>query len=324
MKRRYTLVDVRQADAVRVEHRSTAPGGETVAVRVDDVDVSGAAGVAFFEHARPFVDERVNRPLDDLFVRDWPAANACRTGRPLDQRQHFGISSGLSVVAVEIPALAGFLSEAPHLTERVGDERLAVTRLAELIQLLAHAPGDIEPGHVVHCKHAHGHAEVGERVVYLLGRGPVLDEELRLVHVWKHHAIADEPFAVADDDADFAEPFGEQHGRGERLWRRRFTANDLDQPHDVCGAEEVQPYDLVRPRCGCRYRVDIERGRVRRDDAVRPRDTIQCRHDLFLERQILEDGLDDEIDVAKAVKANLWTDRRHPLLDLLRCEASSL
>src|SRR5688572_10426722 len=57
MERRYTRVDVCQADAVRVEHRSTAPGGEAVAVRVDHVDVGGAAGVAFVEHARTFIDE---------------------------------------------------------------------------------------------------------------------------------------------------------------------------------------------------------------------------------------------------------------------------
>ena len=39
----------------------------------------------------------------------------------------------------------------------------------------------------------------------LLGRRPFLDQELRFVHVRKHHAVADEPAAVADDDRNLAE-----------------------------------------------------------------------------------------------------------------------
>ena len=51
-------------------------------------------------------------------------------------------------------------------------------------------------------KMPHGHAEVGERAVDLLRRGALLDEELAFVHVREHHAVADEPRTVADDDAE--------------------------------------------------------------------------------------------------------------------------
>src|SRR6185503_10427645 len=135
------------------------------------------------EHARTFVDQRVDRALDDFFGGDWPAAYTRRIGGALDQRKHFGVRHRLPVVAVDVPPLAGLLPEAAHLTQRVRDERLAVARFAELIQFLTYAPRDVDPGHVVHREHAHRHAEVSQRAIHLLGRRPVLDEELALIHV---------------------------------------------------------------------------------------------------------------------------------------------
>ena len=76
----------------------------------------------------------------------------------------------------------------------------------ELIELLPHAPGDVNAGHVVDGEDAHRHAEVGQRTIDLLGRRAVLDQELRLVHVREHHAVTDEARRVARDHADFAEP----------------------------------------------------------------------------------------------------------------------
>ena len=64
------VVDLLQADRVGVEHRAAAEGGEAVAVDVHDVDIDRAECVAFVEDAGPFVDQAVDRPLDDLFLRD--------------------------------------------------------------------------------------------------------------------------------------------------------------------------------------------------------------------------------------------------------------
>src|SRR5262245_18428322 len=218
MERGDAFVDLGESDSVGVEHRSSAPRWKAVTARVDDVDVGGAARVAFFEHAGAFVDQRVDRALDDFLIAEWASTNAGRSGRTLDERQHLGIGRRLSVLAVDIPALAGLLSEPAHFAQCVGNERLAIARPAELFQFLANTPRHIESRHIVHRKHPHCHTEAGEGAVDLLGGCAILNEELRLVHVREHHSIADEPFAVADDDAHLAEAFGDGHRCGEGLW----------------------------------------------------------------------------------------------------------
>ncbi len=64
------VVDLFEADRVGVEHRAAAEGGEAVAVDVHDVDIDRAERVAFVEDVGPFVDQAIDRPLDDLFLRD--------------------------------------------------------------------------------------------------------------------------------------------------------------------------------------------------------------------------------------------------------------
>ena len=66
-------------------------------------------------------------------------------------------------------------------------------------ELLPDAPGDVEPRHVIDGEHPHRHPPARQHAIHLLRRRPFLDEELRLVHVGEHHAVADEPRCVADD-----------------------------------------------------------------------------------------------------------------------------
>ena len=174
-----------------------------------------------------------------------PASAAVR----LDQRRaRPRVGDRLAIVVVAVPARAGLLAEPAHLAEAVRDERPARAGVAELAQLLPHAPRDVEAGHVVHGEDAHRHAEVGERAIDLLRRRAFLDQELRLVHVGEHHAVADEARAVADHHADLAEPLGQRQRRGHGLGRGGSPADDLDQPHDVGRAEEVQADDGLGPR----------------------------------------------------------------------------
>ena len=60
-------------------------GGEAVAVDVDDVDVAGPQGDAFVEDSRAFVDEGVDRPLDDLLGGDRPRRDPGLAGRLLGE-----------------------------------------------------------------------------------------------------------------------------------------------------------------------------------------------------------------------------------------------
>ena len=133
-----------QSNAVGVEHRPAAIGGEAVAAHVHRVDVGGAKRHAFFEHARAFVDERVDGALDDLVARERPARDAGGDVVMLDQREHVRVGDRLAVVAVAIPAAACLLAEPSHLAQLVGDERLARARLRELVELLPHAPRDVD------------------------------------------------------------------------------------------------------------------------------------------------------------------------------------
>ena len=87
-----------------------------------------------------------------------------------------------------------------------------------------------------------------QRAVDLLRRRAFLDQELRLVHVGEHHAVADEARAVAHDDADLAEPLRERQRGGETSGDGGVAAHDLEQPHHVRRAEEVQPDDALRTR----------------------------------------------------------------------------
>ena len=202
--------------------------------------------------------------------RVMPAAAA----RLLDQREDLGIGNRFPVVAVAVPAAPGLLPEPPHLAQLVRDQRLARAGFGKLIELLPHPPRDVHAGHVVHGEDAHRHAEVGQRAIDLLGRRAILDEKLRFVHVGEHHPVADEPRRVSGDDADLAEALGDRQRRGQRPRGRGRAADDLQQPHHVRGAEEVEPDDLLRP---LRHRgdlIDVERGGVRGEDRVR----LRCQH----------------------------------------------
>ena len=85
MERRDAIENLRQTDAVRVEHRPAPKGRKAVAGQVDDVDVGGAQRNAFLEHARAFVDERVDRPLANLVVAQCAGGECRLRRRPLDQ-----------------------------------------------------------------------------------------------------------------------------------------------------------------------------------------------------------------------------------------------
>ena len=93
--------------------------------------------------------------------RRMPAAAASRSMSSID----LGIGHRLAIVVVAVPARCrSSVRGVPSRT--AGRRRAACAAPGSLnwLQLLPHAPGDVEPGHVVHGEDAHRHAEVGERV----------------------------------------------------------------------------------------------------------------------------------------------------------------
>ena len=96
------------------------------------------------------------------------------------------------------------MSQAAHRDEFVEHHRHAGTGALHLPDVLKHARTEIEAAHVIDREDAHGHAPAGERGIDLGGRRAFFDEQLRLAHIRKHHAIADESVRVAHQHADLA------------------------------------------------------------------------------------------------------------------------
>src|SRR5262249_43408078 len=64
------IAHARDADLVRIEHRSAAKRRKAVAIDIYDVDVDRAQRDPFAEDTRPFVHHRIDTALHDLLVRD--------------------------------------------------------------------------------------------------------------------------------------------------------------------------------------------------------------------------------------------------------------
>jgi hypothetical protein len=81
---------------------------------------------------------------------------------------------------------------------------------------------------------------------------------------------------------------------------------------------------ITRPGRFCGDGVDVQRGSVRAEQAVRLCDRVERPEDFLFERHALEDRLDDHVRGFEAVIAGLWTDAGHTLLDRLGRELAAL
>ena len=196
--------------------------------------------------------------------------------------------------------------------------------LLQMLALLTNAPQHIDAAHVVDRKDAHRHAEVVEGLIHRCRRRAFFDKELRLAHVGNHHAIADKSPAVADNNADLSQLLRERQRRSDNLFAGLRAAHNLDEPHDVRGAEEVQADDALRSRRCRGDLVDIERRGVGGKDAVRPGNAIEFGEDLFLQCHVFEDSFENQVRILEPVVGELRMNLRNALLDDLRREASAL
>ena len=162
---------------------------------------------------------------------------------------------------VSVPSRARLLAVAAQCVEAIGNGRLRSLgpRLPDRFQVLADAPADVDAGDVLHPERSHRITEVREGVVDLRDAGAFLEEEVRLAHVVREHAVGDESETVTDDHANLVQLFRELHRRRDHLRAGGAPADDLEQLHHVGGAEEVVPDDLCpagrSPRRARRCRV---------------------------------------------------------------------
>ena len=115
MKLLDALIYFLQADRVCIPHRPAAIGREAVAVEINDVNIHGAQGIAFFQDACSFIHQRVDAAIHNFLGVNLALRNAC-LGCPLaDQFLYLRVRNRAPLSIVFVPAGAGLLSVAPHL-----------------------------------------------------------------------------------------------------------------------------------------------------------------------------------------------------------------
>src|SRR6266487_698249 len=313
-----------QANGVRMPHGTTAIGGKSVAVQVNDVDINGAQGIALFEDTSAFVHERVKAAIDNFFSGDLTLGNPCLGGPLPYQLRHFGIGKGTPLVVIFVPAGGGFLPITPQLAKFVFGERLASTGLLQVTIFFADAPADIEPREIPCGQWPHCHAEVVERFIHGLDASALFDEKLRFATVRAEHAVAYKAHAIADKNADFPEPFRKLHAGRDDFLACRLASYDFEQTHDVGRAEEMRSDHRRGPRGSrCNF-VDAQSGGVGCENGTGPAHAIELSKYFFLESHAFEDGFDDHVQMGEGIEAEGGFDELQALINVLLREAAAL
>ncbi len=100
---------------------------------------------------------------------------------------------------------------------------------------------------------------------------------------------------VLDDDRLLAELHGERAGEGDRFFRRRSRAHDLDQLHDVDGVEEVHADETGAIGHPASDVADGERAGVAGQERGRQGGRVDLGEGQTLELDVLGDRLDDDL-----------------------------
>src|ERR1700734_1883843 len=114
-----------------------------------------------------------------------------------------------------------------------------------MAMFFADAPADVESREIGSGKRPHRHTEVIESLVHTLDLRTFLDQELSFAAVVTEHPIADKTRTVADQHSDFAHLLGKLHASGNDLLGGSPAAYDLDETHDIGGAEEMHADDKL-------------------------------------------------------------------------------
>src|ERR1700728_3824204 len=187
----------------------------------------------------------------------------------------------------------------------------------------AGAPAGVELREIGSGKRPHRHTEVIESLVHSLNFRTFLDQELSFAAVGTEHPIADKTGTVADQHSDFAQLLGKLHASGNDFLGGGPAAYDLDETHDIGGAEEMHADDKLGScsrRCNL---VDIERGCVASQNRPWLARAIELPENLFLQVHIFEDCFDRQIDVRESVKAQRRLNPIQTFIRELLCESAA-
>ena len=161
-----------EADAVGVKHGAAQIGREAIAIDVDDINIAGVLGNAFFENLGPLVHQGVHQALDDFLTADGTPFDTPFFGVLNDQFLDNRVGPGRTITRlVSVIAGAGLLAVASLLTDTVGNRAVARACGQAVRQPLAlsNAPAHVETGQVAHGKGSHGQTQVVDRAIHILG-----------------------------------------------------------------------------------------------------------------------------------------------------------
>src|ERR1019366_3631453 len=311
--------DVRQSDGVGVVKRAAPEIRKSIAREVHHVDVRGAQRDAFLQNARTFVDQRIQRPLDDFLVTDLAALP--QTGRFFqnDLRHELGWIRAAVARFVIVPAGAGFLAETLQFANAIRNLRIHAFGMFE-VQPLADGPADVVAGEVAHPKRTHRESKFLERPVDLLRQRARIEQQAHLTQIRIQHAVADESVADPGDDADFLDLLRDVHAGRDHVLGGLGAAHDFQEFGDIRGAEEMQPHHILRPAREIRDLVQIQGRGVGGEDCPRLRLLIEPLEHLLLHLQVLEHGLDDQIRVRDVIVGQRARDPFEPSVEFLARE----
>src|SRR5215813_10645785 len=158
-----------EADRVRVEHRPPSESRKAIPGEVHHVDVGSAKSDSFFQNSCALVDQRENRPLDDLIVGNPPRSHPELLTVGRNELLNRGVRDWLALAGfVAIPAGAGLLPEASKLANTVRDAGVFPVRLFDVVAL-SDVPTDVVAGEIGHPERTHRHTPALEGGIDLLG-----------------------------------------------------------------------------------------------------------------------------------------------------------
>ena len=316
-----------EADAVGVKHGTAKIGWKAVSIDVDDINIAGALGNAFFQNLGPLVHQGVHQPLNDFLTADRPPSHPFFFGVVDNQLLNGRVGPGGTITGcVGVIAGAGLLAVASLLTDTVGNRAVARAFRQAVRQAfpLSNAPAHVETGQVAHGEGPHGQTQVVDRAIHILGQAALFKQVLGLRAVFVQHAVTDKTVTHPNHHADFLNGLADRLGRGQGLKARLGAADDFEQTHDIGRAEEMRTDDFVRARGHRSNFIHVERGRIGRQDTLGLGDRIQLSEDLLFDLHVLEHGFHNHVHLAERRVVQGRRDQSHALFNLFRREAAPL
>ena len=169
---------------------------------------------------------------------------------------------------------------------------------------------DIQADQIGHGERPHGHAEIVQRLVDVVGAGAFLDQEFGLAPIGIESPVGDEPVADPGYHGLLVDRLGYRQGGGQHVGAGLVAAHDFQKLHDVGGAEEMHPDHILRPAGHRGDLVDIEVGGVGGKDGALGRDPIELGEHLLLKVHVLEHRFDHKIGARRIAEADAASDAR--------------